>query len=418
MNILFEDDFLIICEKPFGVCSQSDSEEDMVKLVSQHTGRQAYIINRLDKPVGGLVLLAKDKKTASALSNIHIDKYYMAVVCGDVKEKDTLRDYIFHNKRENVSKIVNKGSLGAKYAELDYEKTAAKGEYNLVKIKLVTGRHHQIRLQMASRGMPLYGDVKYNESFRHKRGVNIALYSIGMGFEHPVTGEKINAEIKPKGEIFDMFEKAVIFDLDGTLINSLEDIWDGVNHTLEENGYPLRTIEEIRQFIGDGAEMLIRRSLPGGTSEDEIKRIHSIYKAYYDSHSVVKTRPYDGICNVLEKLREMGIHTAINTNKPQSVAEKVAERFFPRVLVVGADSEKRKRKPAPDGVEEILKITGVPKENCIYVGDTAVDIATGRNSGVKVVGVLWGFREYEDIAHADRVISKPEEIIDLIKDML
>lgn len=206
----------------------------------------------------------------------------------------------------------------------------------------------------------------------------------------------------------------VIFDLDGTLINSLEDICDGVNFALRQQGYKERTIEEVRMFIGDGADMLIKRAVPENTSEEDFFKTYHIYKAYYDKHSRVKTMPYEGINELLTVLKQNGINIGINTNKPDFVANLITKDFFEGVFTVGADLEKRRKKPYPDGVEAIMERFGVKRENCIYVGDTRVDVKTAKNSNIRSIGVLWGFRDYEDLKEADYIAEKPCEIADII----
>ncbi len=214
MNILTEDKYLLICQKPVGMPSQSNGSEDLVKAVCEYTGSSVYIINRLDQPVGGLVLFAKDKKTAALLSNenFEIKKEYAAVICGEALDYERLTNYVFHNKRENVTKIVNKGSMGAKKAELEYTKlkeVTVEGEiFTLIRVHLITGRHHQIRVQTAARGTPLWGDVKYNPEFKHKR-TQIGLYSCGISFRHPILKQEINVSVKPVGTAFDFFEGEV-----------------------------------------------------------------------------------------------------------------------------------------------------------------------------------------------------------------
>lgn len=216
MNILLEDKYLLVCEKPAGMASQSNGQEDLVSLVSKHINGQAYIINRLDQPVGGLVLFAKDKKTAALLTerlqNNEIDKYYMAVVCGNADEGGNIESYLFHNKRENMTKVVNKGSLGAKLSKLEYTNICCTdseyGVISLLKIKLLTGRHHQIRTQMASIGMGLLGDMKYNKKIPFRRGTGLGLYSCELRLIHPYTDKEIHIKIKPEGKAFDYFQGA------------------------------------------------------------------------------------------------------------------------------------------------------------------------------------------------------------------
>lgn len=201
MNILFEDEFLIVAVKPVGIPSQSDGVEDFTEAVKKYVNASGlHIINRLDQPVGGIVLFAKDKKTAELLSETDITKHYLTVVCGVPKAGDRLENYLMHNKRVNVTKVVNKGM--GKLAVLEYNKLWQKEDMALLKVKLITGRHHQIRVQMQANGTPIYGDCKYNPQFKHKRGVYPALFSHSLSFVHPITKEKISCEVYPEDEIY------------------------------------------------------------------------------------------------------------------------------------------------------------------------------------------------------------------------
>ncbi len=207
MEIKYEDKYILIAVKPAGEPSQPDNSgvKSLAERAEEHTGQAVHIITRLDRPVSGLVLFAKDKDTASKLSamleNNDITKIYHALVCGDIKEEGSIESYIMKNSRLNISKIVNKGNIGARYALLHYKLIERGKETNKAEIRLVTGRHHQIRAQFASIGAPLYGDTKYNEKFRHKRNMTLALCACALEFEHPVTGEHIKVRIDDGLEI-------------------------------------------------------------------------------------------------------------------------------------------------------------------------------------------------------------------------
>lgn len=215
--IVYEDNNIIICNKPAGVASQSDKtfEKDLLSQVltyrtSKGETPYAAIINRLDKPVSGLVLFAKDKKTAaglSALSGEHsIEKYYYALVEGELEEKGEFVDYLLKDPKANASKIVKEGTQGAKKARLLYEKIRTKEidgiKYTMVRVKLLTGRHHQIRVQFSGHGHALYGDLKYNKSFADKRGVFPALFAYHLSFKNPAGIDQITVEIEPDEGIF------------------------------------------------------------------------------------------------------------------------------------------------------------------------------------------------------------------------
>lgn len=181
----------------------------------------------------------------------------------------------------------------------------------------------------------------------------------------------------------------VLFDLDGTLLNTLEDLCDAVNYTLWHYGCPERTIEEVRQFIGNGAEQLIRLALPGKESDPPVKEALTFYQKYYASHSQIKTRPYDG---VLEALQEIGSRypVAIVSNKPDVAVKSLCKDYFGDIYARG-ESDDCPRKPAPDMVQKAMAEIGV--DACIYVGDSDVDVVTARNAGVPCLSVLWGFRD-------------------------
>lgn len=217
LKIAYEDNHILICEKPVGVASQSERgfETDLTSAVLTHRSSKgepvtAHIINRLDKPVGGLVLFAKDKATAaglSALSGEHsIEKKYYAVVKGHLEGKGEFTDYLLKDAKANLSKVTEKGVSGAKKASLSFEALEYKEiqgvEYTLVRVRLHTGRHHQIRVQFSHRGYPLYGDMKYNADFAKERGVSPALFAYSLGFNNPNGAERIKVEIKPEGNIW------------------------------------------------------------------------------------------------------------------------------------------------------------------------------------------------------------------------
>ena len=215
--IVYEDNNILICNKPVGMASQSERSFD-VDLVSKvltyrtEKGEPVYaaIINRLDKPVGGLVLFAKDKRTAAGLSAVSgkhsIEKYYYAVVTGNPGEKGEYTDWLLKENKGNVSKVVKENTAGAKKAVLSYntlESIVIEGvEYSLVKIRLLTGRHHQIRLQFSHHGHALYGDMKYNPEFAGKRGVSPALFAYHLAFDNPVGADRISVEVKPEGSVW------------------------------------------------------------------------------------------------------------------------------------------------------------------------------------------------------------------------
>ena len=207
--------------------------------------------------------------------------------------------------------------------------------------------------------------------------------------------------------------RAVLFDMDGTLLDTLEDMRDSVNHVLTAHGYPARTLEEVRAFVGNGAGKLMRRALPDTVGEEEFAALLAEYKAWYQAHNCIKTRPYPGIPEMLKKLQKSGVRVAIVSNKPDPTTRALAERFFPGVPAFGQRDD-LPPKTAPDLVLRALEELGCPRESAIYVGDSEVDIQTARNCAMSFIGVSWGFRGRESllaIAPQAIVVDKAEEIL-------
>ncbi len=206
--------------------------------------------------------------------------------------------------------------------------------------------------------------------------------------------------------------KAVIFDLDGTLLNTLDDLAAAVNYAMRTCGYPTHGTDRIRTFIGNGIDILIRRSIPSCCTDEEWLHARDIFKSYYTAHMLDNTRPYKGISDMLEALGAHGIKTAVVTNKNHEMANEMIPRFFGSLIpcVIGTDLTKRRRKPSPDGVAAALEELCVSAEDAVYVGDTEVDVQTAHNSGLKCIGVRWGFRCGDDIEGADLTAETPNEL--------
>ena len=185
----------------------------------------------------------------------------------------------------------------------------------------------------------------------------------------------------------------ILWDLDGTLLDTLEDLMDGVNYALQEFGLPPRTYEEIRQFVGNGAANLISRAVEGRVDD---KAVLDTFKSYYNAHCQVKTKPYEGVLEALAQLGEK-YPMAIVSNKPDSAVKPLCEQYFPGIYALG-ERAGCPRKPAADMVFAAMKDIGV--ETCLYVGDSEVDIATAKNAGVRCLSVLWGFRDKDVLIDA------------------
>lgn len=210
-------------------------------------------------------------------------------------------------------------------------------------------------------------------------------------------------------------KNTVLFDLDGTLVDSLQDITDSVNYTMNKMNFPLRTLDEIKMFVGNGAEMLIKRALPID-KKDFFDGAIKIYKDHYRENVCNKTKPFDGIYELITELDEKGYNIGIVTNKPQPATDIVAQKLFKGKIkaVVGADLSKRQNKPEPDGVELCLKMLGANKEDAVYVGDSEVDVATSVNSGLYSIGVTWGNRGAEALKGADVIVNSVKELREIL----
>ncbi len=211
--------------------------------------------------------------------------------------------------------------------------------------------------------------------------------------------------------------KLVIFDLDGTLLYTLEDLMDSVNYSLEKYGYETKTLEEVSSFVGNGVEHLLRSVVPAGVSDDDFKKCYISFKEYYSEHCCDKTRPYDGVVETLKILKNRGVKIGIVSNKFQEAAEDVCQHYFKGLYdVVMGESETCRRKPAPDGINMICEQYEVEKDEAIFFGDSEVDIMTGDNAGVYCVSVLWGFRSREFLTKhgAHLFIENPLDIADMI----
>ena len=208
----------------------------------------------------------------------------------------------------------------------------------------------------------------------------------------------------------------ILFDLDGTLLNTLEDLTDATNHVLREFGFPERTTEQVRRAIGNGAANQLRKSVPEGTDPETVEQMLTVYKPYYTAHCQIKTRPYDGIPEALNRLCQQ-YSVAIVSNKPDSAVKSLCAQYFPGIYALG-ESPDCPRKPAPDMVFRAMKDIGI--DRCIYVGDSEVDVLTARNSGMPCLSVLWGFRDREDMAAAgaahfcEKVSRMAEELEEMI----
>lgn len=213
--------------------------------------------------------------------------------------------------------------------------------------------------------------------------------------------------------------KLAIFDLDGTLVNSLDDLANAVNMALKQNGYEEHETAKYRYFVGDGTLTLIERVLPEQKRTDEIiNKVHKEFSEIYNKNYLVNTRPYKGITEALEKLKEKGYILSVASNKPDKFTKEIVYSLFGDDVfdfVIGK-RECSPKKPDPHIVYDIMSLAGAEKSETVMFGDTNVDMKTGKNAGIRTIGCLWGFREIDElrIAGADKIISSPDEIINAI----
>lgn len=212
-------------------------------------------------------------------------------------------------------------------------------------------------------------------------------------------------------------KQAVIFDLDGTLLNTLGDLRAATNHALAVRGLAPRSMDEIRRFVGNGIRLLICRAMPEGTSDAEIDAALEDFKAYYAAHIHDHTVPYDGIPQLLTALRKRGMKVAVLSNKIDSASQELIAYFFPgKTDVVFGEHVGVPRKPDPTSCRMVMQQLGVQPEQVLYVGDSGTDMQTAKHAGLYAVGVTWGFRSREVLTEngADVLVDSPEQILQII----
>ena len=205
-----------------------------------------------------------------------------------------------------------------------------------------------------------------------------------------------------------------IFDLDGTLLYTLDDLTASTNHAMRAFGMAEHTKDEVRMMVGNGIRKLIERAIPGGIGNLRYEEVYSEFVSYYLKHSLDTTKPYPGVIEMLEKLRSQSKQMAVVSNKYCKATESLCRKFFSDYIDVAiGESEGIRKKPAPDTVQEAMRRLGADKNSTVYVGDSDVDIATARNCGIPCISVLWGFRDREFLVNhgAEMFVEKPEEII-------
>ena len=208
-----------------------------------------------------------------------------------------------------------------------------------------------------------------------------------------------------------------IFDLDGTLLDTLHDLASSVNYALQTHDMPTHSVDAIRGFVGNGVRLLMERAVPDGAQNPQFEATFATFRQHYMQHSLDTTCPYPGIAEMLYQLKQRGCRFAVVSNKMMAATQDLVRHFFPEIEVAIGEHEAEgiRKKPAPDTVFQALRQLGVGKEQAVYVGDSDVDLQTARNSGLPCISVLWGFRSRDFLLHhgATTFITHPSELLSL-----
>ena len=215
-----------------------------------------------------------------------------------------------------------------------------------------------------------------------------------------------------------MMYSTYIFDLDGTLLDTLDDLAASVNDALRQYDMPEHSVDAVRHFVGNGVRLLMERAVPGGASHPQFEEVFAAVRRHYMAHAQDTTKPYTGIPQVLSALRARGCRVAVVSNKMMAATQELCRHFFPDTVEVAIGEDEAsgiRKKPAPDTVDAALKALGVGRENAVYVGDSDVDIATARHAGLPCISVLWGFRDRSFLLNhgATTFITRPDELLQL-----
>lgn len=214
-----------------------------------------------------------------------------------------------------------------------------------------------------------------------------------------------------------MRKKLIIFDMDGTILNTIEDIADAVNYILKKYDKPKKKVEEVKYFVGNGLKKTLERSILPEVNDSWIDKVYPEFTAYYKEHANEKTESYGGIIEVIKELRKAGYRLAVVSNKRQEAVDELCEVFFQECFDVAmGDREGIRIKPAPDMVDSVLTRLGIERREAVYVGDSDVDIMTAKNAGMDCISVSWGFRDREFLVlhGATTIIDRPEELVTLL----
>lgn len=213
--------------------------------------------------------------------------------------------------------------------------------------------------------------------------------------------------------------QGVIFDLDGTLLNTLDDLCDSTNYALKQFGYPARTLDEVRSFVGNGVKKLIERAIPNGCANENFEKCLAVFKEHYKQNMYNKTAPYSGVLNMLKELRIKGIKIAVVSNKFDTAVKELCKKYFGDLVQVAIGENEAagvRKKPAPDSVFKAMQDLKLSVEDVIYVGDSETDVQTAKNAKIDCIGCTWGFRSRDVLAKegATYIIDTPDEILKIV----
>ncbi len=213
--------------------------------------------------------------------------------------------------------------------------------------------------------------------------------------------------------------QGVIFDLDGTLLNTLDDLCDSTNYALKQFGYPTRTLEEVRSFVGNGVKKLIERAIPNGSTNENLEKCLAIFKEHYKQNMYNKTAPYSGVLEMLKELRAKNVQIAVVSNKFDGAVKELCKKYFDDFIQVAIGENEAagvRKKPAPDSVFKAIKELQISVDSVIYVGDSETDVQTAKNAEINCIGCTWGFRSREVLARegATYIIGTPDEILKIV----
>ncbi len=212
--------------------------------------------------------------------------------------------------------------------------------------------------------------------------------------------------------------KNVVFDMDGTILNTIDDLYNSVNFALEMNGYPKRSMEEVLSFVGNGVKLLIERAMPAGVTDIEFDKCFTCFMAHYNEHKNDNTAPYNGILELMQVLKSKNIQMSVVSNKFDAGVKELASNMFNGFLPVAiGESEQVKPKPNPSGVFKALELMGAKQEESVYIGDSEVDYETAKNSGLTFIAVTWGFRprSLHESLGVEYIAEKPSDIVSILE---